>query len=361
MSHEGEAPQADQPLDRRDVLREQFDEAEAQQVAQVQPTPAAEPKPDAQGRVRDEHGKFAPKGPVVDQDRFSPTYGQPKQAAAQANAPLPDPAAAPAVEPWMAAPKSWKKELAADWAKLDPRYQQYVHEREQQMHAGIEPLLPKAQFADDVMQAAAPYMQTIQGLGLDLPRAIVGLMEADRQLRTLPFQQKLQFLADTAMSYGIDLTGQLQQAQPAYDPHFQHQQNELLELRGQFSNFIQQQEAAQQRAALDEIQRFAKTAEHFDEVKPTMAKLLQSGFAVGIEDAYDQALRLTPDLFDAVQSARQAATEAEKRNAANDAAKRARAAAVSVKTATPGAPTPTNAKDRRSVLLEQFDALSERL
>jgi hypothetical protein len=45
----------------------------------------------------------------------------------------------------------------------------------------------------------------------------------------------------------------------------------------------------------------------------------------------------------------------------NRAAKAARAAAVSVRSSTPGTNTASKAQDRRSLLAEQFDALSERL
>lgn len=348
MSHEGTpAPTGQEPaVERRDILREQFDAAEAAQVEQkAAAAPAPEARADTQGRARDANGKFASKA-------------QPAEAAPVAAAPQSTPAEAP---PWHQPPKSWKKELREGWTRLDPTYQQYVHEREEQMHKGIEPLLPKAELADAISQVAAPYMATIQGLGLDLPRAVGGLMDIDHKLRTLPYEQKVQLLHQTALSYGVDLSPQLHRAQPSYDPYVQNQQNELLQLKGQFSNFIQQQEAQLQRAALEEIQRFSKTAEHFDEVKPLMAKLLQSGFAAGIDDAYDQAVRLTPEIFDAVQSARQAQTDQEKRKAADDAAKRARAAAVSVKTGTPASKTPTNAQDRRSVIREQLESLSERL
>ena len=87
------------------------------------------------------------------------------------------------------------------------------------------------------------------------------------------------------------------------------------------------------------------------------------GAALGIDldDAYDKAIRLNPELFDAVQSGRQAEVDAAKRAAANTAAKRARAAAVSVKGSTPGTVTNTKAQDRRSLLAEQFDNISDRL
>lgn len=367
MSHDGNAPTGQEPVDRKAMLLEQFNAVEAEGSKAVD-TPVIE-KTDEKvttekvekveaapggdgGLARDERGRFASTKPV--EPAAPVAQPQTDALAAPAVAPVP-------VEPWQSAPKSWKKELWEGWNKLDPAYQRYVHEREQQMRAGIEPLLPKAELADKINQAAEPYLNTIRGLGLDLPTAVGGLMKVDHDLRTLPYEQKLQVLAQVARSYGVDLTGQLAQAQPAYAPEFQTIQNELLAVKGTVADFQKQQEAAEERAALAEIEAFRQSAEHFDELKPLMAKLLQGGVASGIKDAYEQALRLTPEIFDQIQAAKQATAEAEKKKAADEAAKRARAAAVSVKSATPGSQKPTNAQDRRSMLREQFDSLSERL
>lgn len=349
MSHDGSAPTGQETQDRRGILVEQFNKMEADAAAAPvkteEPAPAAQAAP-IEGRARDDAGKFVPK---------------PKETATAAAVAVPAAQAAPvAPEPWQTAPKSWKKELGQGWGALDPAYQRYVHEREQQMKASYDAAAPKAELADKITKAAEPYMNTIRGLGMELPQAVAGLMQVDNDLRTLPYEQKLQKLAQVAASYGIDLTGQLQNAQQAQPPQYANLQNELLTLKGRQEQFMQEQKAAQDRAAADEIQRFAATAEHFEEVKSTMAKLLQGGIAVGIPDAYEQAVRLHPEIFDAMQSAKQATAEADKKKAADEAAKRAKAAAVSVKSATPGAAKPTNAQDRRSMLREQFDGISER-
>lgn len=359
MSHDG-APTAQEPQDRRELLLEAFNKAETDAAA----TPAevvktAEPAAPAEGRARDDTGKFVAK--EKDTDRFSPTFGKDKPVEA---APVIDPLAAP--EPWQTAPKSWKKEYWDRWGTFNPADQRYIHEREQQMKAGIEPLLPKAELADKLTKAVEPYMNTIRGLGMELPQAVAGLMQVDNDLRTLPYEQKLQKLAQVAQSYGIDLTGQLQNAQQLYPPQYQNLQNELLTLKGQQEQFVKDQQAAQDRAALAEIEKFAKTAEHYDEVEATMTKLLQSGMAEGtgmaerLRSAYENAIRLHPEIFDKIQSAKQAAADVEKKKTADDAAKRAKAAAVSVKSATPGAAKPSKAQDRRSMLTEQFDGMSER-
>jgi hypothetical protein len=343
MSQEGQVPvtpEPQEPLDRKEVLREQFDKAEVDASEPRIGDNRGKPAPAAADPVRDKQGKFAP-----------------KDAAAPAAPQVPvEP------QPWAKAPKSWKKEFAEGWTKLDPAYQQYVHERESQMKASVDPLIPKAELADQINQVAAPYMNTIHALGIDLPTAVGRLMQIDNQLRTLPYQQKLQVLAQVAQAYGVDLSGQVQVAQQSAPPQLLQQlQNKMMELEGRYTAQTKQQEAEQLALASDQILQFSKTAEYFDDLKPVMAQLLQNRLATTLEDAYDKALRLNTDLFDQVQSARQAAADADKRKTADEAAKRARAAAVSVKSATPGTATNTKAQDRRSVLREQFDSLSERL
>jgi len=348
MSDIGEA--GPQPVDRKELLAEQFDAVE---TAQDNPQPEKYAAPATGERARDESGKFVNKqvtgGNIILDDKASPF------AKAQG-----DQMSAPEPKPWEAPPASWKKDKHALWQGMSPEQQEYAFQREEQMRSGVEPLLPKAELADKISKVSEPYMNTIRGLGMDLPGAVEGLMRVDHQLRTLPFDQRLQQFLNIGKGYGIDLTGQAQNATPGYDPNVQALQNELLSIKGQFSNFTQQQEAAQQNVALSEIQSFARTAEHFDEVKPVMAKLLESGMAENLSDAYDKALRLNPDLFNSIQSAQQAANGAEKRATADAAAKRARAAVVSMRSATPGAPKAPAAKDRRSMLSEALDGIEER-
>ena len=110
-----------------------------------------------------------------------------------------------------------------------------------------------------------------------------------------------------------------------------------------------------------EIDQFSQGADYFEEARPTMIDLLSTGLAQTLEDAYDKAIRLDEGLFDQVNSAKQAKFQAQRSAELNRAAKSARAAAVSVRSSTPGTHTAPKAQDRRSLLAEQFDAVSERL
>jgi hypothetical protein len=265
----------------------------------------------------------------------------------------------PPAEPpvWERPPASWKKDYHEAWTTADPKLKEYAWKREEEMRAGVQPLLTKAQYADQMQQAIEPYMNNIRGLGIEAPQAVKALMEADNVLRHGSPQQKQAYFAQLAQQYGINM-GDVQ-VQPT-DPNFYAIQNELAQVRGEVLNWKQQQENAQNEALLSEINQFQSKAEYFEEARPTMIQLLNSGVAKDLDDAYQKAIRLDNDLFTKHQQASQGQADAAKREASNRAAKAARAAAVSVKSSTPGAATSTKAQDRRSLLMEQFDNLNER-
>jgi phage terminase small subunit len=319
---------------RRELLSAQFDEVEAAAPEPERAQPAQAEKP------RDEVGKFAKAAAAA------PTEEKTEE----------DPV-------WRRPPASWKKDYHETWNLADDKLKQYAWQRESEMKAGVEPLISKAQFADQMQEVLNPYMNTIQGLGIDAPKAVKALMEADHALRYSNPQEKRQYFARLAQSYGVNLNdvGYDLPQQVNVDPTIYALQNELNNVRGEVQGWKQQQEQQQNQALLGEINNFSQKAEHFEEARPAMIQLLQSGMATDLDDAYEKAIRLSPELFDAVQSGRQAEADATKRAAANTAAKRARAAAVSVKGSTPGTVTNTKAQDRRSLLAEQFDNISDRL
>lgn len=269
---------------------------------------------------------------------------------------------------WKRPPASWKKDFHEVWQKADPKMQEYAWQREEQMRAGVEPLLSKAQFADAMQEAISPYMTTIQGLGLTPDKAVGALMEADHKLRTSDPQTKMQYFMQLAQSYGINLGAlQGQPAQPgaapqqSVDPLVWQLQNELNQVRGEVMGWKQQQEMMENQTLLGEINQFSLKAEHFEEARPAMIQLLQSGLAQTLDEAYEKAIRLDPNLFDAVQKAQQAEAAARQAKEQNRAAKTARAAAVSVRSATPGVNTAPKSGDRRALLEEAFAEAEQRL
>ena len=323
-----EAPQAE-PIDRRAMLEEQLEAAERGEPIET--------------RSRDEGGRFA----------------KPAKVEAEPEVEEEEPPV------WRRPPASWKKDFHEVWQKADPKMQEYAWQREEQMRAGVEPLLAKAQFADTMQEAIEPYLPTIQGMGLTPEKAVSALMQADYTLRTAPPQQKMQLFAQLAQSYGINLgaMGANPQAAPqnSVDPLVWQLQNELNNVRGEVMGWKQQQEMQQSQQLLGEINQFSLKADHFEEARPTMIQLLQSGMAETMEDAYEKAIRLNPDLFDQINKAQQAEASAKQAKEYNRAAKAARAAAVSVRSATPGANTAPKAANRRALLEEAFSETETRL
>jgi len=314
---------------RREKLLEQFEQVESA------PEPVREDVP------RDELGKFAAKEPEQ-------TMMQ------QAQEPVEEPV-------WKRPPASWKKDYHDVWQTADDRMKEYAWQREEQMKAGVQPLMEKARIADQFNEVLNPYMETIRGLGMDAPKAVKALMEADHALRYSDPQQKQQLFMRLAQQYGVNLGDMSQLPQQMVDPNISALQQELNRVRGEVMSWKEQQEQVQNQSLLSEIDSFAMRAEHFEEARPTMISLLQSGVATTLEDAYEKALRLDDNLYQQVQQSRQAQVETQQKVVANQAAKKARAAAVSVRSAAPGATTATKAQDRRSLLAEQFDSMADRL
>jgi len=314
---------------RREKLLEQFEQVESA------PETVREDVP------RDEQGKFTAKEPEQ-------TMVQ------QAQEPVEEPV-------WKRPPASWKKDYHDVWQTADDRMKEYAWQREEQMKAGVQPLMEKARIADQFNEVLTPYMETIRGLGMDAPKAVKALMEADHALRYSDPQQKQQLFMRLAQQYGVNLGDMSQLQQQMVDPNISALQQELNRVRGEVMSWKEQQEQVQNQSLLSEIDSFAMRAEHFEEARPTMISLLQSGVATTLEDAYEKALRLDDNLYQQVQQSRQAQVETQQKVVANQAAKKARAAAVSVRSAAPGATTATKAQDRRSLLAEQFDSMADRL
>ena len=315
----------DEVLDRKELLSQQFDEIEAPVVEEKQVN-------------RDKSGKFAP----------------------AVTAPITEPVVEEPV--WKRPPSSWKSEYHADWSTASPRLQEYAWNREEQMRAGIEPMVSKAHYADEMQKVFEPYLDTIRGLGLTPAQAMNGLLQADKNLRHGSPQEKEDYIALLRQQYGMNA---VEQQAPQQDVVYELR-NQLNAVRGQMQGWEEAKiadkkrvEDAEMATLNNEIEVFASKKEHFQQVIPDMVALLQGGRANDLDDAYEKALRLDSKLSENLWTAPQANIQT-KVNLADRAAKSAKAAAVSVKSSTPGVSTMTKAQDRRSLLSEQFDQISER-
>lgn len=303
----------------RDTIADAVETAEAQ----TQPEVTTETAEQTAERVRDEKGRFARAGEQQEQPEAI------HQEAVQQEEP----------KPVRKPPSSWKKDYWDYWEKIGSNpelapLQDYLEQRESEFAKGVSTYKSQWDQAAPIYEAIQPFMPELQQYGIRPDQWIQNLGNAHRTLALGTPEQKLQMFAKLATDYGVPL--QALTGQPV-DPQFGNVVGELTTLKQQLQQFQAAQEM-QERAALQQhIEQFKANAPYFEQVKDTMAQLLQSGVATDLQTAYDKAVRLHDDIWQE-QQAQQAKREAEER--AKQAAEK-KAKAVSPKSATPTGPAST--------------------
>lgn len=344
--------------------------AEARPAA---PKPAAKPAATTDDRPRDAEGKFvkaedAPKAATAPQvgtaAKIHPAK-PPEAGSPQAQAALPQ--AAPA-KPRPQRPSSWKKEFWDHWEQLDPALAEYLHTRESQYASGVSAYKAEAEQAKPIMEAMQPFMGELQQHRIDPSRWITELGHVHRILALGAPQQKLQTLARVAQAYGVPLQALYdQQAQQAYlqQGQFQQpvaplpQQPQQRPLTAEEADKLFQQKFLEVDSQM-EIERFAADATkhpHYDEVRNTMAQLLEANLADDLESAYEAALRHPRHaaLWQQIQEQDRAAHEEARRQQEQQRVLKAKGKAVSTASATPSGGSEEQPKGLRSSIAAAFE------
>lgn len=231
-------------------------------------------------------------------------------------------------KPAFESPKSLRKELAdKHWGTLNPEIQQAWQERDASYERGIQRYKERAEAADRLESAFAPYQQTLQQVGATPEQAIQTLLGMDHILRTGAPAEKAALLAQLANQFQVPLE-HLPQVGPL--------QQQLLQQAQQLHAHQAHQSAAQAQQAqreLDtltsEVVRFSEGKEHFDTVSQEMFAVLPSITSQFPNDtpqqklqrAYDIAVNANPTASAAIAAQRQAKAQAEARHKAIEAKK----------------------------------------
>lgn len=264
-------------------------------------------------KPRDEHGKFA-KSSQNASDEVTEAFDDNNEQEV-------------AVKP---RPSSWKKDYEEHWGKLDPTLQDYIQQREADYTKGVSTYKNQWDMAAPIMETVRQFEPLLQHHGVAPQQWISQLGNAHAKLVMGSPEQKLETFAQLANDYGVNL-GQLT-GQSGYDPQFSQLAQELNQIKNQWSSFQSQQEMAEQTQLQSEIASFKDDKPYFEEVRETMAGLLQNGMANDLQSAYDKAIRLNDDVFQKVH-----AGQAQK----SEAAQREKVAAAKAKVLSPKSTTPT--------------------
>ena len=316
----------------------------AEQV--VTATPAEAPKGD--DRPRNPDGTFA-KG------EEKPKEAPKVEAAAAA------PAAPP--KPKIARPQSWKKELEGQWDLLAPEVQTNIIEREKQYQTGVSTYKADADRAKGITTALAQFEPMLQKRGIQTDKWIQQMGVAHYLISEGTPREQVETIASIIKNNGIDVNA-LGQLLAGQQPQYQQPAQQRTPLPQPQQSPVDIGAAVQQEFQKREVESAYKafTADvdagkypHFadDEVKGTMAGLLQSGLAQDYVSAYEAAL-LLPKHKHLVAPAPAAAPVVPDPAVQKQAqAARARSQAVSVKSSTPS--TMAQSTGKRS-LREELEA-----
>lgn len=320
------------------------------------PAPAQESKQQKSDRLRDEKGRYA--------------EGKPEPKAKSA--------AAEPVKPKTPRPSSWRKDLEPQWETLSPELQAYVQQREKEYQTGVSTYKNEAdrQAAEikPLLDSVAPYRSILEQYKVD-PAAHVGeLLRSHHTLVMGTPQEKGALIARILQQNNIPLESflvrdqqgniflnqQLIQSRPA------PQQPQHASITPQDID-ARVQQALMSRDVNQQYETFSKATDdagqskypHFEELKPTMAALLEANIPE-VQDypsAYEAALAMPKHRHLATAAQPQQAQPTEANKAATVA--RARSQAVSVKSSTPSAMTQTQGpKGLRDQLAENFDSVT---
>lgn len=289
-----------------------------------------EPNTNTDGRARDEHGRFVSKAAPADADMAATTATD-------------QPEAQPAPEQPIEAPARWTEADKAAFAKLPREAQTLLSDRYKAMEADYtrksQEVAEFRRHAEPLVQAVQPYSEYLNQIGQQVGRhpaeMIRNMIGFEYTLRTGTPEQKQQALAKLAADYGIAPalpSGEGgQQGQP--DPYINHLYQRVPQLESKLSQFEQWMAQQEQSAVSQQVESFASARDangnlkhpYFEDVKPHMAALMQSGQAQTMQEAYELA---TAPIRKFVETSEASRRQAEEKQRQDDLAKARRAAPV---------------------------------
>jgi len=231
------------------------------------------------------------------------------------------------------APKSWPKEMHDHWSKTPPEVQKYWETREKQMLDGLDEYKGAAQFGKSLHDVITPFRHILQAQGLDAPRAISTLLQAQQRLTTGTAEQRRMAYEELGRNLGLTAqTPSEQGATPPIDPRIQTLEQRLEQVQ---STLTAQQQVAMEAAktkASAEVEAFASDASHpfFDECADDIIRFITQG--ASLQEAYEKAVWANPVTREKqVQTRLQTEADKARERARLDALPKKKAAGVNVR------------------------------
>lgn len=232
-------------------------------------------------------------------------------------------AAPPEVED-LKAPASWKVGVREEWANLPQPVKEEVLRREKNVADILQQTAGYRKVAEEFQQMVHPFEPLIASRNKAPMDAVKELLNTVAGLSLGTAQQKAQIIANTINQYGIDiatLDGLLSgQAPDPQASQIEQLLNQRLAPMQDFMSQVQQSQAAYQQqvaSSVDaDVASFASSHEFYDDVRMDMADLIelaaQRGESLTLEDAYNRALAVHPEITQVISGRRQQQTAAQR-------------------------------------------------
>lgn len=297
--------------------------------------------------ARDARGRFAKKEPAAPVDPAAVVDTTSKDNAESNISTAPKPAEAPA---------GWTTEAKAEWLKLTPAVQQAVIKRENEISEGGRRWSEEKRTYEETL---APLRQAAQKYGLQDKEGLQRLLVANDFLERDP-EAAIDWFAK---NYGVEIQIIGRKQQPQAQPQPQPFVDPSLAVVTRELETIKQTLAERETAEIEQtINSFRNDQHpHFDKVRATMGQLITAGKAANMEEAYEQAIWLDPEIRAGLITAQAARTAEEAKTKAREQAEKARKAGVSVPGGSPVngnvAATPQKFSDGRDAARAAMDQL----
>ena len=231
-------------------------------------TDAVEPIPDTTP-TRDEHGRFAAKEAAVEPAEEPPEPVEPE------------------AEPTVDAPANMPKEIREAWSELPEGVRHALERREEETHRIATKVDRERQIGRHFDTMVERYKPLIEQEGGTPLAAVADLLETARVLRQGSPEQKIALLNQVATQFGIDME-QAYHNRP--DPQMAQANIEIARRDAQIASYQAQDAAVNNATVEQQIVDFRSSHEHFDAVSGEMSRLIDTGLATGLQDAYDHAI-----------------------------------------------------------------------
>ena len=206
-------------------------------------------------------------------------------------------------------PSSWRANVREQFAALPAEVQEEVLRRESDFHKGIEQYRTDADYGRNLKSVFAPYQQDFASLGVNETQAVSSLLQTERTLRLGTPEQKLAIFQSMASSYGVPVEALVSDDGDVRQTAMLNAQltSRLNRLQQQLQGSTTAQQSQVQAQVTDSVTKFASDPANkwFSDVREDMGRLLEGGIAADLQDAYDKACNMRPDIRAAIAAQQQ--------------------------------------------------------